>query len=162
MPKVFVINGTGGSGKSTFISYCKSFNPKVCEISAVDHVKTVAILAGWDGIKDERGRKFLADIKDAMDRYDDLSRKNVDKVIEENPNYIYFINARSPEDIEYFCNKWDGLSVLIINPRIPPITSNHADAKVLEYKYDVVIKNDGDLEWLRKKAGLFMNWNFGY
>lgn len=162
MTNIFVINGTGGSGKSTFVSYCKSFNPNVREISTVDHVKTVATLAGWDGVKDERGRRFLADIKDAMDRYDELSKKNVDKVIEANPNHIYFINARSPEDIEYFCKKWGALSVLITNPRISPITSNHADAKVLEYKYDFVIKNDGDLEWLEKKAEFFMHLNFGY
>lgn len=153
---VYIINGVGGSGKSTFISILSILHPLIKEISTVDKVKEVAEFAGWNGEKDEKGRRFLADIKDAMDAYDNLSWKNVDKVIEEDPNCIYFINARSNYDIDYFKKRWNAKTILIERPGTPLIFSNHADAGVMDYNYDIVICNDGNLENLRNKAIQFL------
>lgn len=75
MPKVIVINGMGGVGKSTFVSLCHEIDPMVIETSTVDFVKEIALQAGWDGIKDEAGRRFLSDLKDAMERYKDIPNK---------------------------------------------------------------------------------------
>ena len=51
--QVIIINGTGGSGKDTFVEYCSEF-AKVTNISSVDKVKEAAkILVGWNGEKDE-------------------------------------------------------------------------------------------------------------
>ena len=155
-PRVYVINGVGGSGKSTFVSILSKLHPSIKEISTVDKVKEVAKVAGWDGEKDDKGRRFLADIKDAMDVYDKLSWKNVDRVIEEAPYYIYFINARSDYDIDYFKKRWNARTILVEKPNIPLIFSNHADARVMDYEYDIVIHNDGDLEDLRNKALQFL------
>lgn len=155
-PLVYVINGVGGSGKSTFVSILSELHPSIKEISTVDKVKEVAKLAGWDGEKDDRGRRFLADIKDAMDAYDNLSWKNVDKVIEADPYHIYFINARSDYDIDYFKQRWNARTVLIERPGTPLIFSNHADAGVMGYDYDVSICNDGNLENLRNQAIQFL------
>ena len=155
-PIVYIINGVGGSGKSSFVSLCKEICPSVEEISTVDFVKQVAKFAGWDEVKDDRGRRFLADIKDAMDAYGNLSQKNVDKVIEEDPNYIYFINARSNYDIDYFKQRWNAKAILIERPGTPLIFSNHADAGVMDYNYDIVICNDGNLENLKNKAAQFL------
>lgn len=155
-PLVYIINGVGGSGKSSFVSLCKEICPIVEEISTVDFVKQVAKFAGWDEVKDDRGRRFLADIKDAMDAYDNLSWKNVDKVIEEDPNYIYFINARSNYDIDYFKQRWNAKTILIERPGTPLIFSNHADAGVYDYKYDIVIKNNGNFDDFKNKAKSFL------
>ena len=155
-PAVYIINGVGGSGKSTFVSILSELHPLIKEISTVDKVKEVAKIAGWNGEKDDKGRRFLADIKDAMDAYDNLSWKNVDKVIEEDPNYIYFINARSNYDIDYFKQRWNAKAILIERPGTPLIFSNHADAGVMDYNYDIVICNDGNLENLRNKAIQFL------
>ena len=155
-PAVYIINGVGGSGKSTFVSILSELHPLIKEISTVDKVKEVAEFAGWNGEKDDKGRRFLADIKDAMDAYDNLSWKNIDKIIEENPNYIYFINARSNYDIDYFKQRWNAKTILIERPGTPLIFSNHADAGVMDYNYDIVICNDGNLENLRNKAIQFL------
>lgn len=155
-PFVYVINGVGGSGKSTFVSILSELHPSIKEISTVDKVKEVAKIAGWNGEKDGRGRRFLADIKDAMDAYDKLSWKNVDRVIEEAPHYIYFINARSDYDIDYFKKRWNARTILVEKSGTPLIFSNHADARVMDYEYDIVIHNDGDLEDLRNKAIQFL------
>ena len=155
-PAVYIINGVGASGKSTFVSILSELHPLIKEISTVDKVKEVAEFAGWNGEKDDKGRRFLADIKDAMDAYDNLSWKNVDKVIEEDPNYIYFINARSNYDIDYFKQRWNAKTILIERPGTPLIFSNHADAGVMDYNYDITICNDGNLENLRNKAIQFL------
>ena len=155
-PTVYIINGVGGSGKSTFVSILSELHPLIKEISTVDKVKEVAKIAGWNGEKDDKGRRFLADIKDAMDAYDNLSWKNVDKVIEENPNYIYFINARSNYDIDYFKQRWNAKTILIERPGTPLIFSNHADAGVYDYKYDIVIKNNGNIDDFKNKAKSFL------
>ena len=155
-PTVYIINGVGGSGKSTFVSILSELHPLIKEISTVDKVKEVAKFAGWDEVKDDRGRRFLADIKDAMDAYDNLSRKNVDRIIEEAPNYIYFINARSNYDIDYFKQRWNARTILVERPGTPLIFSNHADAGVMDYDYDITICNDGNFESLRNKAIQFL------
>ena len=156
MAKVIVINGMATSGKSTFVKLCQQINPQVVELSTVDSVKRIALSAGWDGEKDERGRKFLNDIKTAMDEYDSLSWKSVDRDIHLDSERIYFINAREPEDIQYFVNKYGATTVLMVNYRVMPITSNHADARVNDYNYDYKIVNSGDLDDLMGLAKVFM------
>lgn len=41
MKKIIIINGTGGSGKDTFVNYCAQFI-KTVNISSVDKVKEAA------------------------------------------------------------------------------------------------------------------------
>ena len=54
---IVIINGTGGAGKDTFVSFCSEF-VKVLNVSSVDKVKEAAkILVGWNGEKDEVSRK---------------------------------------------------------------------------------------------------------
>ena len=36
------------------------------KISSVDKVKEIARIAGWNGEKDDKGRKLLADLKAAL------------------------------------------------------------------------------------------------
>ena len=129
MPKVIVINGSGAVGKSTFISLCHEIDPRVIETSTVDFVKEIALQAGWDGIKDQRGRRLLSDIKDALKRYDDIPNKKIDEFIQSHPDNIIFVNAREP---------------------------NHADENVNDYDYDIVINNSGTLEDLKETAKWFL------
>ena len=58
--------------------------------------------------------------------------------------------------IEYLKNKYDATTLLIINPRIDDITSNHADAGVYDYAYDYIIENSGNLATLADAAKTFM------
>ena len=155
-PAVYIINGVGASGKSTFVSILSELHPLIKEISTVDKVKEVAEFAGWNGEKDDKGRRFLADIKDAMDRYDRLTIKSVEQRIDADNSKIYFVNARSPYDIEYLKRKYNAKAILIDRPGIPLIFSNHADAGVYDYKYDIVIKNNGNFDDFKNKAKSFL------
>lgn len=57
-PAVYIINGVGGSGKSTFVSILSELHPLIKEISTVDKVKEVAKIAGWNGEKDDKAVDF--------------------------------------------------------------------------------------------------------
>ena len=52
--------------------------------------------------------------------------------------------------------KYNAKAVLIDRPGIPLIFSNHADAKVYDYKYDIVIKNNGNFDDFKNKAKSFL------
>ena len=64
--RVVIVNGTGGSGKDTFVKLCcetkygVATKPK--HISTVDKVKEVALTMGWTGEKTEKDRIFLSNL----------------------------------------------------------------------------------------------------
>lgn len=156
MSKVIIINGAGGVGKSTFVSLCHEIDSRVIETSTVDFVKEIALQAGWNGIKDETGRRFISDLKDAMEHYHDIPNQKINEFIQSHPNDIIFVNAREPHNIQYYQNKYNAISVLIKNCNIKQVKGNHADENVYNYNYDVIIDNSSTLEELKRKAKWFL------
>lgn len=156
-PKVIVINGSGGTGKSTFISLCHEIDPRVVETSTVDFVKEIALRAGWDGNKDETGRRFLSDLKDAMEKYHDIPNKKIDEFIQSHPDNIIFVNAREPHNIQYYKDKYNAITAIVINPNVQQVQGNHADENVYDYEYDIYIENSGSLELLKDTARFFLD-----
>ena len=78
--KVILINGSGGSGKDTVIELTRTYfwdKYLVINTSTVDKVKLIASHMGWDGEKDERGRQFLADLKNAWTNYNNGANEDV-------------------------------------------------------------------------------------
>lgn len=77
--QIFVINGSGGTGKDTFVSLVsielndifRRFHT-VINFSSVDKVKEIAKEIGWDGGKTERDRKLLSDLKILTSNYCDM------------------------------------------------------------------------------------------
>lgn len=174
MFEVIVINGSGGSGKDTFIdffteviktSYCNP-STKVYRVSSVDEVKEIAMNLGWDGVKDDRGRRFLCDIKDALTRYNDrplnYMLSQVERIRKETNNAVVFLFIREPEEIQKFIRKVPSHTLLIRREDAESFT-NHADSSVFDLQYDVIFDNNGSLEELRHKAEYFYNiliyWN---
>ena len=82
--KVIVINGHAGCGKSTFVKMCAKYpDTDVYEFSMVDAAKAMARLIDWDDSqKEPRDRKFLSDLKDLIDLYNDGSYNYVKYQIE--------------------------------------------------------------------------------
>lgn len=157
MPKVIVINGSGTVGKSTFVSLCHEIDPRVIETSTVDFVKGIALQAGWDGIKDEIGRRFLSELKDAMEHYHDIPNQKVEEFIQSHPDNIIFINVREPHNIQYYKDVYNAITAIVINPNTKQIQGNHADENVYDYDYDVYIENSGDLILLKETAKFFLD-----
>jgi hypothetical protein len=67
------ITGKAGSGKSTAADFIKAqcqSDTQCLIIPFAKRLKELATLAGWDGKKDAKGRKFLQDFGELMRRYD--------------------------------------------------------------------------------------------
>lgn len=165
MKKIFVVNGSGGIGKTTFeqivedIIYNNDTNINVEIISIIDYVKHIAYKIGWNGRKDLKGRKLLSELKDILTEYNDIPYQKLQKTIEDiADNSVIFIDSRERADIERLVNDYCAKTILIINSlRDKVIYGNHADDNVNDYNYDIYIDNCGTLDELREKAFDFYN-----
>ena len=159
MKKIYILNGVGASGKGTFVDFVSKYVP-THKYSIVDLPKEAAKVLGWDGGKTERDRKFLSDIVDLSSEYNDSPFRDVLSVVADFENNLIeskalFIDMRDPKDIARAVETFGAEAILIENPSIAPIKSNHADANVKNYKYDYIIKNDDSIEKLDKMANIF-------
>lgn len=170
---VYIINGYGGCGKSSFIKYCKEYCDKytdniVIELSTIDWPKQVAQYCGMGNKKTEEDRRLLKDLKDALERFDGSPSNKVIEKIQQYynlnlKNCIFFVNIREPDKIEEFKEKTKKYlklnckTILILNPNIKPIISNDADKYVTYYKeYDLTIENRKELKDLKDMAKRFI------
>lgn len=158
MKKIFILNGSGGVGKDTFVSFVKAYVTSIKNdfaighTSSINYIKDVAYNIGWSGEKDEKGRKFLSDIKMALSAYDDSPyervKRNILHFLDDDRfiNGVLFIDIREPEEIERAKREFGAKTILIKSDRVEHVTSNMADAGVFDYEYDIVIENNGTLE----------------
>ena len=159
--QIFVINGSGGVGKDTFVSmvanHCKQ---KIWNFSSVDKVKGIAKLIGWNGGKTEKDRKFLSDLKMLCSDYCDMPFNSMkDKVEEFKSNNVamLFLHIREPQEIERAKREFDAKTILVKRDSVEHITSNEADGNVFDYTYDIILDNSGGLLNLIKKTIDFLN-----
>ena len=68
---VIIINGNGGAGKDTLCDFAGEVYDTM-NISAITPIKEIAKANGWNGEKDAKSRKFLADLKQIFVEYNDL------------------------------------------------------------------------------------------
>ena len=165
--KIYILNGKAGSGKTTFFKLieekCHNY---VYNYSTVDLVKKVAYGCGWNGSKTPENRKFLSDLKDLLTEWDDVPYKDCLKEIKritsladiydvEHDDWAIFIDCREPKEIQKFVDRL-GAKTIFIDRKIEDYNaSNHADAEVENFNYDIIINNNGTLEDL---AAVAMNF----
>jgi hypothetical protein len=154
---MFVINGSGGKGKDSFVKYCAEIL-KVRNVSTVDKVKIAGTFLGWDGTKSEFSRAFLSELKLLAVKYFDHSYVYVTTEMEyfqRDQSNIMFIHSREPEEIQRFVDI-GCKTILVRNKNVKDITSNMADANVENFNYDYIIDNSGTEKELRVKAHDFI------
>lgn len=162
MKKIFILNGVGTSGKGTFVEFVDKYIPTLY-YSIANLPKEAATILGWNGGKTEKDRKFLSDIVDISTEYNDAPFKDVLSLVTDfknNKDYAEFdvliIDMRDPKDIARAVEIFGAETILIDNPNVGKIESNHADANVNNYEYDYIIENDGTLEQLDAMAKHFV------
>lgn len=173
MVKVAIFNGKPACGKTTFQKLCirECFwggihSPSINITSTVDFVKEIAKECGWDGSKDLKNRKFLSDLKDLLTEWDDIPYKKIIEranILAEMPqDFIMFVDCREPTEIEKLKQGLNATTVLIRRPEVEnEETSNHADAEVFNYNYDLTIWNNSDIMNLENEAKKFLNFMKG-
>lgn len=200
--KVVIINGSGGSGKDTFVKavsmtdqeiynekylistdiidqlyYIRKKNQEPCcilNISSIDPIKKIAKESfNWDGVKNEKSRKLLSDLKRIAIEFSDIPFDYILKKYNQTKtndikNNILFVHIREIDEIEKLKtyiendNFADVFTVLVNNPNKVHIMSNISDANVDNYNYDIVVENDGTLKDLYEKAKKFLEIIYGY
>jgi hypothetical protein len=167
LKKIFILNGVGTSGKGTFVEFVGKYIP-THKYSIVDLPKEAAKVLGWSGGKDEKDRRFLSDIVDLSTEYNDSPFRDVLSIVTDFKNNlikdeVLFIDMRDPKDIARAVETFGAETILIRNPNVKKIESNHADRDVENYEYDYIIENDGTLEQLDTMAKFFVReiicWN---
>lgn len=165
--QIFIINGSGGVGKDTFVELVstelndmfKKFHT-VTNFSSVDKVKEIAREIGWDGKKSEKDRKFLSDLKILTSEYCDMpfeSMKNkVTEFMKDEESKFLFLHIREPEEIVRAVKEFGAKTVLVIRNSVKHIVSNIADENVFNYNYDFIIDNSGTKEELNSKVKDFV------
>lgn len=154
---IVIINGTGTSGKDTFVKFVSKYTT-VVNFSSIDKVREVATVGGYDGGKTEKDRKFLSDLKVLFEEYNDMPFKSMAEVVDkfrETDEEILFLHIREPHNIERAVNEFAAKTLLVKRVGLENITSNYSDANVDNYDYDYRIENN-TLEQLEKDAILFI------
>ena len=159
MKRIFILNGSGGVGKDTFVDLVSHYIPTI-HFSSVTKVKEIAKSIGWDGGKTEKDRKFLSDLKLLCTEYNNMPfnsmKEKVSEFINGDANAL-FIDIREPNEIEIAKQAFNAETVLVKRDSVMHITSNMADKNVYNYQYDYVIENNGDLADLNDAAKMFVN-----
>lgn len=165
--QIFIINGSGGVGKDTFVELVsaelndilKKFHT-VINFSSVDKVKDIAKEIGWTGEKSEKDRKFLSDLKILTSEYCDMPfesiKSKVAEFMKDEESRFLFLHIREPKEIARAVKEFDAKTLLIIRNSVKHITSNMADENVFNYNYDFIIDNSGTKEELNGKAKDFV------
>ena len=170
--KILCINGQGGAGKDSFVNFCGSERRGVFNFSMVDGIKEVARRAHWNGSKDLKDRKFLSDLKDLIDEYNDFSFREVEENITRCFKYydrywrdftdckvepVFFVHAREPKDIQRWKDEHGARAVIVRRNEIEGKYGNHADDQVFDFDYDYIIYNQGTLDELFELAKNFID-----
>ncbi len=168
MKKVYITNGSAQNGKDSFAEFLSKYI-SVYKYSSIDLVKEMFELVGVDkDNKTEKKRKLWSDGKDLLTEYDDIPFKDITSIVTDFKNNkieaeVLLIDIREPEEIARAVKIFGAETILIKNPNVKKIESNHADADVENYEYDYIIKNNGTLEQLDKVAKFFVReiicWN---
>ena len=115
--KILVFNGPGGAGKDTAQEFFKKaalfYGYKTAKTSMVTHVKTIAAAAGWKGGKSLTDRKFLSDLKLALELWDDSPYETTKNFIENTKADFIFVDAREPQDIDRLKTDFEVITILI-------------------------------------------------
>jgi hypothetical protein len=154
---VIIINGKGSSGKDTVCSIVGEVY-KASSVSEITPIKEIAKLGGWNGEKDMKARRMLADLKQVFVEYNDLPFRYAMRQIEEfkgNGDNFLFIHIREPQEIDKVVKNADlpVFTLLIVrtdDERIKQAYGNDADDNVDNYEYSFrYVGNNKNVEELK-------------
>lgn len=159
---VIVINGSAGVGKDTI---CETVGRhyRVMNVSSIDPIKRIASENGWNGSKDEKSRRFLADLKQLFVDFNDLPQRYLMERYRDfwgGDREILFVHIREPQEIAKFKSSvGEGCVTLLVRGResARKAWNNAADDAVENYKYDYYYVNCRSLKNMESDFMRFFN-----
>jgi len=168
--KIVVLNGYSRSGKDTFVKIVsKQFN--CINHSSIDKVKYIAKQMGWDGIKNEKNRQMLSELKQFYVKWFDGPYKDIIKLINDTIQkniqypfdkiYFIFIHIREPEEIQRiknYCENNKLLKFYSIFVQCDESEKNHkSDSMVENFDYDFICENNSTLQIFEKNINTILS-----
>jgi len=167
--KIFIVNGSPRSGKTTFETFVQEHLgfKNVYILSIIDPIKRMAEIVGYKGTKSNKDRKFLSDLKDLVDGYNNYLFEYIREElrfiqsVQKNHNQdldkvIVFIDSRETKDISYLKETFNAKTIYVDKEQSKNVElSNHADTESSNkenYNYDIIIDNNYCLDILKEKA----------
>jgi hypothetical protein len=170
-----LINGVAGTGKDLFIdTLIESNRYHVIRTSIINPVKLIAEAVGWSGAKDNRSRKFLADLATLLDDFNGFPFQKTIDVVEQQLTDLLYTNmldkdpisihgipdkpvivcvvAREPKHLAQFQDHFEECTIPVKSVLVrreaaeANIPDNHADESVFDFKYDIHLWNVGTRE----------------
>ena len=147
---VIVINGAGGVGKDTLCDAAATAY-KTRNISTITPIKEIASFCGWNGVKDNKSRKFLSDMKRLCADYNDFPTNWAKAQFEnflQTDEEILFVHIRESEEISKFVQATGGVAKTLLirgGDRFKQKCGkygNTSDDDVEKYNYDYYYDND--------------------
>ena len=129
------------------------FSAEKWVLTVLTPIKELATLAGWDGGKDDRDRKFLSDLKLLCVDYNDYptrwAKERYDEFLNSD-DAIMFLHIREPKEIEKFVRATDGEALTMLIRGGARMNKSHygnqSDDGVENYGYDYYFMNDKTLQ----------------
>ena len=171
--RIIVISGKAQSGKDTSASMLKEAFEKRGDRTLITHfadlLKYVCkTYLGWDGQKDERGRKLLQEVGTEVFRKNDpdIWVKFVISILNnlgDNWDWVIIPDARFPNEVELLRDSgFDTTHFHIIRNNkeaLPESQQKHISETAMDnYKSDVTILNYGTLDDLRSAINKIIIW----
>ncbi len=164
---VVVINGKGGVGKDALCDGLKE-KYKTKNVSSITPIKEIAGKYGWNGEKDPKSRRFLAELKRVFTEYNDLPTKYLIDEYEAflgDENDVMLVHIREGAEIDKFIKALHTSAISILVKRSAVDNSekygNAADDEVENYTYDYVYHNDLPLPESQERFAEFIDGIIG-
>lgn len=164
---IIVINGRGGCGKDTLCDIAAKYY-SVRNVSSITPIKEIAKTAGWNGEKDPKSRKMLADLKAIFTEYNDYP---TNYILEQASQFmqtdeqLMFVHIREGSEIRKFVDQSKSICktiTLLVERHTDDYENtalgNSSDDNVKSYAYDFIFENNAEsLESLEKDFIAFLN-----
>lgn len=175
MRRIIITNGTGGAGKDTFCEYVTDYlGKKGYTAWRSSYVEFTRFMLSENGIdtskKTDKDRVLLAELNRLLEEYDDIPFKDCCQLIddalfksENNDPYQYcpedladviLLDVRNPDVIEKFKTVYNNVITVLIDNGTTN-TATEEDRGVFNYRYDRIISNTRDLDFLKQQAEVF-------
>lgn len=148
---LIIINGKGGVGKDTLCAFAGRYF-RVRNVSSITPIKEIAANYGWKGEKTPEARRFLADLKEAFTRYNDLPTSYLLQQYQEfsaGEEELMFVHIREGKEIDKLKERIPGKCITLLVKRRgdgPKNWGNASDDEVENYQYDFIYENDFPLD----------------
>lgn len=166
MKMLILVSGKAGSGKDTVGDYLVS-KYGFRKYAFADRLKEIALLLGWNGVKDERGRRLLQELGTVGRNYDPeiwihfvfdkISKERSERVVITDCRYVNEFVETADFARE---NGYEFLSLHVVRPGAGlagPLGEHESERENIPA---VVVKNDGTLEELYGKIDLLISLAF--